>query len=618
MSPISWATRVKAAAEESRKPSPPPIGAGSFGGKATSFFITNFPEIWSSSDIWKELSAVGKIVDLFIPTKRNKAGRKFGFARFFGVSDVGKFEQQLNGVWMNKLRLKANLARFERGKQSSNKQHRRHINTVIMSPSRVGGRNGSFVDVLKGPPPPPHLPVQQPELKGPKTVNILTSVEMKDKMSRSLVGELKSFENLRFFYTLVESEGWQDISISYTGGLQFLLSFRIVQAAEEFLVNGANTWKAWFKLLAKWDPQGRQNRRIAVISITGIPPNAWTMESFTEIGRLWGEVLHCSCIGESKIRDKAKVTILTNTMHRIEEKVLANIDDFQYFVKASEVDSDLELVTPIDAMDGTGSSNESEEEDNGVWDDDIGFSDQENGVDNQPATVPESHPVDSVRVSKIRMLLPRKNNDDSEPGASLKDAHAAPVAWGGDEKNGSPESGQSRSDRVSGLMGSGSYNLNQEINQAHYNEANPPNLNGEGSEQDGCGANETGNIQFGADSGNKINPTSLEPHSKTEDDIEDANDSIDLAEEASMMRWDEKMHRAEKRKRDLKMKRIASPCNCKPRSKTGGKICRHSNLVGGVSGKVYIADRDENGQSDSESFIRCSNHRILEQAVTQP
>ncbi|KAL4574418.1 hypothetical protein LXL04_021249 [Taraxacum kok-saghyz] len=66
----NWASRVKKAAEACRKP---PLGNDNLGGTATTFFITNFPEIWSDGEIWKALGAAGRIVDLFIPAKRNKA-----------------------------------------------------------------------------------------------------------------------------------------------------------------------------------------------------------------------------------------------------------------------------------------------------------------------------------------------------------------------------------------------------------------------------------------------------------------------------------------------------------------------------------------------------------------
>ncbi|KAL4588760.1 hypothetical protein LXL04_001655 [Taraxacum kok-saghyz] len=114
----SWASRVKAAAAERRESSP--LKEDSIGGKAVSFYISNFPEIWNDDEIWRALKEAGNIVDLYIAKKRNAKGRKFGFARYFGVRDATIQEQRLNNIWMKKLRLKANIARF--GRKESKKK----------------------------------------------------------------------------------------------------------------------------------------------------------------------------------------------------------------------------------------------------------------------------------------------------------------------------------------------------------------------------------------------------------------------------------------------------------------------------------------------------------------
>nr|GEY25499.1 RNA-directed DNA polymerase, eukaryota [Tanacetum cinerariifolium] len=50
-----------------------------------SIFVTNFPETFSTKDLFHTCKQYGHVVDSFIPTKRSKAGKRFGFVRFINV-----------------------------------------------------------------------------------------------------------------------------------------------------------------------------------------------------------------------------------------------------------------------------------------------------------------------------------------------------------------------------------------------------------------------------------------------------------------------------------------------------------------------------------------------------
>ncbi|KAL4574419.1 hypothetical protein LXL04_021250 [Taraxacum kok-saghyz] len=147
-------------------------------------------------------------------------------------------------------------------------------------------------------------------------------------MSLSLIGELTNYDNPRSLYSSMDQEGWGDVSINYIGGLSFLLSFRSKEAADVFRNTGRDSWGVWFNSLSEWTPSFALNHRIAVISITGLLPQAWIGEAFSEVARLWGDILHCRSAVDSKNRDRAKVVILTHHMQRINEKVAVNIDNW--------------------------------------------------------------------------------------------------------------------------------------------------------------------------------------------------------------------------------------------------------------------------------------------------
>ncbi|GKA14497.1 RNA-directed DNA polymerase, eukaryota, nucleotide-binding alpha-beta plait domain protein, partial [Tanacetum coccineum] len=79
-----------------------------------SVFITNFSEECTSKDLWKVCNDYGTVIDVFIPNKRSKSGKRFAFVRFIKVSNLDRLVENLNTIWMGRFHLSANRARFDR------------------------------------------------------------------------------------------------------------------------------------------------------------------------------------------------------------------------------------------------------------------------------------------------------------------------------------------------------------------------------------------------------------------------------------------------------------------------------------------------------------------------
>ncbi|GJS58592.1 RNA-directed DNA polymerase, eukaryota [Tanacetum coccineum] len=84
-----------------------------------SVFISNFPDDCSSRDLWKVCNGYGTVVDVFIPNKRSKAGKRFAFVRFINVLNLDRLIENLKTIWIGRFHLSANPARFERPKAST-------------------------------------------------------------------------------------------------------------------------------------------------------------------------------------------------------------------------------------------------------------------------------------------------------------------------------------------------------------------------------------------------------------------------------------------------------------------------------------------------------------------
>lgn len=78
---------------------------------AVSFFFTNFPDDWDEQALWEMFLRWGKTVDVFIPKKRDKGGRRFGFVRFINVQNSKVLERELDQIWIGTYKLRVNLSK---------------------------------------------------------------------------------------------------------------------------------------------------------------------------------------------------------------------------------------------------------------------------------------------------------------------------------------------------------------------------------------------------------------------------------------------------------------------------------------------------------------------------
>ncbi|GKE58066.1 RNA-directed DNA polymerase, eukaryota, partial [Tanacetum coccineum] len=79
-----------------------------------SIYVTNFPDDIDSRGLWKECSVYGTVVDVFIPLKKSKVGKRFAFVRFIKVFNIDRLVKNLCTIWIGRHHLYANKVRFDR------------------------------------------------------------------------------------------------------------------------------------------------------------------------------------------------------------------------------------------------------------------------------------------------------------------------------------------------------------------------------------------------------------------------------------------------------------------------------------------------------------------------
>ncbi|PWA52701.1 hypothetical protein CTI12_AA450640 [Artemisia annua] len=80
--------------------------------KATSFFFTNFPELWGLVALRRMYNRYGKVVDVYIAFKRSTRDTRLRFMKFINIGDIGSFERRLKGILIGTSKLVINSANF--------------------------------------------------------------------------------------------------------------------------------------------------------------------------------------------------------------------------------------------------------------------------------------------------------------------------------------------------------------------------------------------------------------------------------------------------------------------------------------------------------------------------
>ncbi|GKA81261.1 RNA-directed DNA polymerase, eukaryota [Tanacetum coccineum] len=165
-----------------------------------SVFVTNFPEHFTARDLWNVFTAYGKVVDVYIPLKKSKAGKKFAFVRFLKVDNLERLIENLCTIWIGHFCLHANPIRFHR-----------EVRVPFPRPTKVnvGTVKNSFVSVLKS----NSHKVSSPS--GSTLAIVMDDSCIVDKdLSCSLMWKIKDINALSNIYVILADEGFDNNSSS--------------------------------------------------------------------------------------------------------------------------------------------------------------------------------------------------------------------------------------------------------------------------------------------------------------------------------------------------------------------------------------------------------------------
>nr|GEU99330.1 G-type lectin S-receptor-like serine/threonine-protein kinase LECRK1 [Tanacetum cinerariifolium] len=245
-----------------------------------SVFITNFPDCMSARELWKTCSVYGTVVDVFIPFKKSKAGKRFAFVRFIKVFNLDRLVKNLSTIWIGKLHLIANHVWYERplkpyvnptSNSEAAKSTPKH-NVSQQTNSRVGSYAKAVNNVYSG--------LQGATISASPAMVLDDSCLVERELSMYAMGKVKDFSSIPNLYFILNEEGFSNVKLSYLGGTWVLFEFS--KTDTKVSLKNHTGVKSWFYVIQEACNDFVSDERIVLVDIEGVPLNAWTLHEEKE------------------------------------------------------------------------------------------------------------------------------------------------------------------------------------------------------------------------------------------------------------------------------------------------------------------------------------------------
>ncbi|GJV23313.1 nucleotide-binding alpha-beta plait domain-containing protein [Tanacetum coccineum] len=437
---------------------------------STSVFITNFPLSTSAKELFHACKQYGHVVDSFIPSKKSKNGKRFGFVRFINVFNEERLVNNLCTIWIDRHKLHANVARFQRPQVKKEgdggKQNNDHPSPKQTLKTNMPMRDGkTYMGVLKGD---KHTEVQ---LMQPEPALVLGDECLVSKeMSKALFGRVKEFASLANLRLAMSDEGFVDLKIKYMGELWVMLEFNSEESKLKFKVNVSVA--SWFSQIIEASLDFTVEGRIAWVEVEGIPFKLWSGNSFSRIASKWGKLLDVDDQEDSCFHSK-RLCIHTKSGNNIREEfkvihrgkafwIRANetqgwVPDFNDELDDEEDQDDIKSnddTSDLHKMDSTGDNSEGEEVPDTIFEDDgVVKSRAEGELKDKNVDISE----DPFNIYSLLNKNKHKNGNVNNSGSSLKYPPGFTPSIDADEEDVSVVDGSARNDETERGINKGNF-----------------------------------------------------------------------------------------------------------------------------------------------------------------
>ncbi|GKV48046.1 hypothetical protein SLEP1_g54881 [Rubroshorea leprosula] len=116
---------------------------------AVPFFFTNFPGDWDYEQMWRTFRGYGRVIDIHVPARTDRYGRRFGFVRYLDVQNVHMLERELDQIKVGGIKIHVNQPRFDRKAKIQRDGSQNNVEkTISFEANRRADM--TYADILRG------------------------------------------------------------------------------------------------------------------------------------------------------------------------------------------------------------------------------------------------------------------------------------------------------------------------------------------------------------------------------------------------------------------------------------------------------------------------------------
>ena len=316
----------------------------------TSFYFTHFPDEANEVTLWENFKRWGDVREVYIAKRRNKDGRRYGFVRFKGVSDVKRLEVYLDNIFIKDQKLFVNIPRFVRPIRPTRTQ-------VVQSIITKGGEQKKNANKGRQEGSIPRMrSYAEVTAKGGVSGNKVTDVASSFVLSiptndnddywcnGAWVGKLKTPMAMESMEDRISWDFGYNVRTKFLGDDMVLLTGLSNDTAQQIISSKMDGGKSIFYSLEKWRPGLKPNNRVIWIQLWGFPIEVWNTDNMRKLVACIGDVIEPDDDTEDRRRlDRARLLVRTPLPPTITKLVtvrLGNIDHNVWMVEEIGEDGD--------------------------------------------------------------------------------------------------------------------------------------------------------------------------------------------------------------------------------------------------------------------------------------
>ncbi|KAE8666092.1 Small nuclear ribonucleoprotein family protein [Hibiscus syriacus] len=264
---------------------------------------------------WKRFGSLfcshGRVLDAFIPNKRNLKGVRFGFIRFASFEEARRTISKMNGSRIDDSKIGVSFAKFK-----PRHSYWRKSSTSIL-------RKSGMEDVSS---------------KNHYKVEGVIDEEKLQVLSNCLVGWCKDFVKIGHLARQMQSKGLTGFTLMRAAGNAILMIFEDNASLRSVKNDKSKILAEWFSIVEAWSESLVMEYRRVWLVCEGVPFHAWNWNTFKNIADKWGLLLAIdeSCQSPSSF-DRAKIQVLTKADARIDSMVELKVGDNFFKVMVHEI-----------------------------------------------------------------------------------------------------------------------------------------------------------------------------------------------------------------------------------------------------------------------------------------